>query len=311
MRRINRRNGDRMPALFLDCPEDMLPLWLKVHEPGDPAIAVHRTSGQPTDIPDLLAGYDICIDDHSYLDAETLARCAGLRRIVFLGTGASSFIDVAAAQRLGIAVDTIKGYGDTTVAEHTLALAMAAARDVARMDREVRAGGWRQVEGIQMLGKTLGIIGLGGIGRELARMAQGLGMKVVAWNRSAIAAPAAPLASLDEVLARSDFLCLTLALNDETRGFLDRDKLRKTKPGVVFVNTARADIVDSAALVDLLRAGHIRHAAIDVFSKEPPAPDDALLGLANVTLTAHAGFMTPEATITMLRRAVDLVIAGS
>jgi D-3-phosphoglycerate dehydrogenase len=100
-------------------------------------------------------------------------------------------------------------------------------------------------------------------------------------------------------------------LNDETRGFLDRDKLRKTKPGVVFVNTARADIVDSAALVDLLRAGHIRHAAIDVFSKEPPAPDDALLGLANVTLTAHAGFMTPEATMTMLRRAVDLVIAGS
>ncbi len=296
-----------MPTIFLDCTDDMAPLWAGVQRPGDPAVAVNMSPGQPADVPALLAGYDTCIDDHTYFDAGTLGRCAGLRRIVFLGTGASSFIDLAAAEHRGIAVDTIKGYGDTTVAEHTITLALAAARSVARMDREVRAGQWRQIEGVQVLGKTLGIIGLGGIGREVARMAGGVGMQVLAWNRTPV--PGAG-ATLDDVLARSDILCLTLALNEATRGFLDAGRLARTKPGVIFVNTARADIVDNAALAALLASGHIRHAGIDVFSPEPPAPDDPLLSLPNVTLTAHAGFMTPEATKTMLRKALDIVIAA-
>ena len=301
-----------MAAIFLDCTDDLAPLWKAVQQPGDPTVAVNMAPGQPADIPALLAGYDVCIDDHSYFDAATLSRCAGLKRIVFLGTGASSFIDIAAAERCGIAVDTIKGYGDTTVAEHTVALAMAAARSVARMDREVRAGQWRQVAGVQLLGKTLGIIGLGGIGREVARMADGLGMTVLAWNRSLIPNPLVPGAgaALDDVLARSDILCLTLALNEDTRGFLHADRLARTKPGVIFVNTARAALVDNAARCRLLASGHIRHAARDVFAPEPPSPDDPLLSLPNTTLTAHAGFMTPEATMTMLRRALDLVTAA-
>jgi D-3-phosphoglycerate dehydrogenase len=299
----------RMTAIFLDCTDDMIGAWRRVQRPGDPAITLNMSPGQPGDIPALLAGHATCIDDHSYFDAELLARCPHLRHIVFLGTGASSFIDIAAAERGGVHVHTIKGYGDITVAEHTITLAMAAARDVARMDREVRAGGWRQIEGVQMFGKTLGIVGLGGIGREVARMAQGLGMKALAWNRSPVPDAAVPMAPLDEVLAQADILCITLALNDATRGFIDADRLGRTKPGVIVVNTARADIVDNAALVVLLRSGHVRHAAIDVFAPEPPHPDDPLLSAPNVTLTAHAGFMTPEATETMLRRAIDLVIA--
>ena len=301
-----------MAAIFLDCTNDLAPLWEAVQRPGDPAVAVNMAPGQPGDIPALLARHDVCINDHSYFDAATLSRCAGLKRIVFLGTGASSFIDLAAAERCGIAVDTIKGYGDTAVAEHTVALAMAAARSVSRMDREVRAGQWRPIPGVQLMGKTLGIIGLGGIGREVARMAGALGMTVLAWNRSPVSDALVPGASaaLDDVLARSDILCLTLALNEDTRGFLHADRLARTKPGVIFVNTARADLVDNAALVRLLASGHVRHAALDVFSPEPPSPDDPLLSLPNVTLTAHAGFMTPEATMTMLRRALDLVIAA-
>jgi D-3-phosphoglycerate dehydrogenase len=299
-----------MPVLFLDCTDDMLGLWQRVLQPGDPTIAVNMSNGQPDDIAALLDGYDICIDDHSYFDADLLSRCKTLRHIVFLGTGASSFIDLEAAARHGITVHTIKGYGDTTVAEHTIALAMAAARNVAKMDREVRAGGWRQIEGVQLFGKTLGIIGLGGIGREVARMAQGLGMKVLAWNRSPIEVPAAPLVALNRVLAESDVLCVALGLNEQTRGFLDLAKLSRTKPGVIFVNTARAAIVDADALVTLLRSGHIRHAGIDVFLQEPPKPDDPLLTLDNVTLTAHAGFNTPEATLRMLRIAVDLTTAA-
>jgi D-3-phosphoglycerate dehydrogenase len=299
-----------MAALFLDCPDDMAPLWQRVLKPGDPNIAVNICAGQPENVPALLNGRDTCIDDHSYFDADLLARCAGLKRIVFLGTGASSFIDLAAAQRCGIVVDTIKGYGDTTVAEHTMTLAMAAARSVTRMDREVRAGMWRQIEGVQLLGKTLGIIGLGGIGREVARMASGLGMRVLAWNRTPTTNPSVDMVELNTVLAEADILCLCLGLNEQTRGFLDLEKLRRTKPGVIFVNTARADIVVAEALVELLSSGHIRHAAIDVFSPEPPRADDKLLTLPNVTLTAHAGFMTPEATMTMLRRAIDIVIAA-
>jgi D-3-phosphoglycerate dehydrogenase len=297
-----------MSAIFIDCTDDMVELWDRIRRPGDPEIPVNVASGQPEDVPALVAGYDAAIVDHTYFNADLLARCPSLRHLIFLGTGASSFIDVDAAHRLGMQVHTIKGYGDTTVAEHTITLALAAAREVARMDREVRAGGWRQIAGVQLLGKTLGIIGLGGIGKEVARLAQGLGMKVLAWNRSPTALPAA---SLDEVLAGSDFLCVCLALNDGTRGFIDAAKLRQTKQGVIFINTSRADIVDNGALVELLRSGHIRHAAVDVFSREPPDPADPLLAAPNVTLTAHAGFMTPEATMTMLRRAMDLVLAHS
>ncbi len=299
-----------MTAIFLDCLDDMTALWNAVQRPGDPSIHVNYCPGQPDDVPALLGDHSICVIDHTFFDAATLERCKGLKRIVFLGTGASSFIDLAAAERCGIAVDTIKGYGDTTVAEHTIALAMAAARSVAKMDREVRAGGWRQIEGVQLFGKTLGVVGMGGIGKEVARIAKGIGMNVVAWNRSPQPESATPMKPLDEVLSTSDILCVALALTDQTRGFLDREKLAKTKPGVILVNTARADVVESGALVDLLKSGHIRHAAIDVFSPEPPNPTDPLLALDNVTLTAHAGFMTPEATMKMLRTAVDLVIAG-
>jgi D-3-phosphoglycerate dehydrogenase len=298
-----------MSALFIDCTDDLKTLWDRVLRPGDPPIRLNIAPAQPSDVPALLRGCRVCIDDHTYFDDTLLGRCTDLRRIVFLGTGAGSFIDLAAAARRGIAIDTIKGYGDTAVAEHTIALALAAARGVAAMDREIREGKWRQVEGVQLRGKVLGIVGLGGIGREVARIARGIGLEVVAWNRSPVADPPTPLAPLDEVLGRADILSLNLSLNDETRGFLDRDRLARTKPGVILVNTARAGLVDGEALVELLRSGHIRHAAIDVFAQEPPV-GDPLLRLPNVTLTAHTAFMTPEATMTMLRRAIDLVAAA-
>lgn len=299
-----------MPILFLDCTSDMLGLWKQALRPGDPAIDVNVADGPVADPAALLAGHDICIVDHSYFDADMLARCTSLRHIVYLGTGASSFIDVAAAARLNIKVHTIKGYGDTTVAEHTMALAFAAARGVARMDRDVRAGQWRQVEGMQLFGKTLGIVGMGGIGRELARIAAGLGMRVAAWNRTPLGDSPVKLSPLDQVLAEADILCVTLALTEHTRGFIDAAKLSLTKPGVIVVNTARAAVIDQGALVDALRSGHVRHAAVDVFMQEPPAADDPLLSMDNVTLTAHAGFNTPEATLRMLRISIELATAA-
>jgi D-3-phosphoglycerate dehydrogenase len=173
------------------------------------------------------------------------------------------------------------------------------------MDREVRAGTWVPHEGVQLLGKTLGVIGLGGIGGEVLRIGRGMGMDVIAWNRTP--KHGAPLVSLEELLERSDVISMNLTLVDETRGFLGPAQFAAMKSGVIFVNTARAGLVDEAAFIEALRTGRIRHAGLDVFHHEPLKPDHPLARMANVTLTAHAAFRTPEASMTLLRRAIDIV----
>jgi len=188
-----------------------------------------------------------------------------------------------------------------------MALIFAAARSVATMDGALRRGTWAPLGGMQLQGKVLGLLGLGGIGLEVARMALGLGMKVVAWNRSPVPDAPVPLVGRDEVLASADILSLHLALTDETRGLLGAAELARLKPGVILVNTARGALVDEAALIAALESGHLRHAGLDVFANEPLAADHPLTRVANVTLTAHAAFRTPEASETLLRRAIDIV----
>ena len=301
-----------MKSIFLDCNNQLAPVFARVQRPDDPPIAVNTDPFQSADLPRILAGYDVCLDDHSYLPTELVARCRDLRHIVFLGTGASSYMDIAAVVRLGIKVHTIKGYGDIAVAEHTMALIFACCRDIARMDRAVRRGVWEPLESLELKGKTLGLIGLGGIGREVARIARGIGMQVIAWNRTPRADAGVALVDLDALLSRADVISLHLALTDETRGFLDAERIARSKPGVIIVNTARGALVEEAALVDGLKRCHIRHAGLDVFHAEPLPPDHPLAQLENVTLTAHAGFRTVEASMTLLRRAIDIVrrIAG-
>jgi D-3-phosphoglycerate dehydrogenase / 2-oxoglutarate reductase len=294
-----------MRALFIDCNDQLAPVWERVLRPGDPPIEVNRKPFEKSELPRLLKGYDIAIDDHSYMPTDLVAQCDALKHIVFLGTGPSSYMNVAEIEARGIRVHTIKGYGDTAVAEHAIALMFAASRDVAQMDRLIRSGTWSTQEGVQLRGKTLGIIGLGGIGREVLRIGGGLGMDVIAWNRTK--QPGEPLVELDELLARADVISLHLALNDNTRGFLGPAQLARAKPGVILINTARAALIDEAALLDGLRNGRIRHAGLDVFYAEPLKPDHPLATMENVTLTAHAGFRTLEASMTLLRRAVDIV----
>ncbi|HTR85917.1 MAG TPA: NAD(P)-dependent oxidoreductase [Reyranella sp.] len=293
-------------TLFIDSTPDIDKVWKRVHGPKDIAITINMGPVDEKDVPARAAGYDTVINDATYFSAPTLEKCRDLRHIVFLGTGAASFVDVAAAQKLGIKVSTISGYGDTTVAEHAMGLVFAAARHIATMHGIVRGGAWRPMAGMELRGKTLGIVGLGGIGCEMARIAQGIGLKVLAYNRT----PKPGCVPLDELLAKSDIVSLHLGLNDETRGFIDRGKLAKTRPGVILVNTARAGVVDEAALIEALRSGQVGHYATDVFNKEPVTADEPLLKLDNVTLTSHAGYNTPEAAMTMYRRAIDLAAAG-
>jgi D-3-phosphoglycerate dehydrogenase / 2-oxoglutarate reductase len=299
--------GNQMKSIFVDCNDELAPVFARVRRPDDPPIAINSAPFQPADLPRLLAGYDICLDDHSYMPTEMMAQCRGLEHIVFLGTGASSYMDVAALNALGITVHTIKGYGDVAVAEHTVALMFACCRELARMDRAVRGGVWDPLESMQLQGKTLGLIGLGGIGREVSRIAGGIGMQVIAWNRTPHADAGVSLVTLDELLARSDVISLHLALTDETRGLLDAKRLAQTKPGVILVNTARGALIDEAALLAALNSGHIRHAGLDVFHAEPLEAEHALARMENVTLTSHAAYRTREASETLMRRAIDIV----
>src|ERR1700689_3754768 len=180
-----------MKSLFIDSNDQVAPVWESVVRAADPPIDVNRKPFEHAELPRLLNGYDIGIDDHSYMPTELVAQCDALKHIVFLGTGASSYMNVAELEARGVRVHTIKGYGDIAVAEHTMALMLAASRDIARMDRQVRAGTWLTREGVQLNGKTLGVIGPTSIGREVSRIGRGSGMEGIAWNRSSL--PDAPL----------------------------------------------------------------------------------------------------------------------
>ena len=296
-----------MKSLFIDCNDQLAPVWAKVIRPDDPKIDLNRTPFKRDELPRVLGDYEVALDDHSYMPTDLVAQCPALKHIVFLGTGAASYMNPDELKARGVTVHTIKGYGDTAVAEHTVALMFAAARDIARMDHEVRAGVWTPQEGMQLQGKTLGVIGLGGIGREVARIGRGIGMEVIGYNRTAHADAPCPLTDIDDLLARSDVVSVNLVLNDETNGFLDKARIARMKPGAILVNTARGALVDEAALIEALQSGHIRHAGLDVFHDEPLKADHPLAKMANVTLTSHAAFRTEEASMTLLRRAIDIV----
>jgi D-3-phosphoglycerate dehydrogenase len=296
-----------MRAIFIDCNDQLAPVWQKVVRADDPKIDVNRTPFSRDDLPRLAGPYEIVLDDHSYMPTALVAQCKRLKHIVFLGTGAASYMDVEELKAHGVAVHTIKGYGDVAVAEHAIALMFAAARDIAGMDRDVRRGSWTPQEGVQLAGKTLGVVGLGGIGAEVARIGKGIGMRVVAYNRTPRQVPGVASVDIDTLLAGSDVVSMNLVLNDATRGFLDRDRIARMKPGAILVNTARGALVDEEALIAALRRGHIRHAGLDVFHDEPLRPDHPFAKMPNVTLTSHAAFRTLEASMTLLRRAIDLV----
>jgi D-3-phosphoglycerate dehydrogenase / 2-oxoglutarate reductase len=291
-------------GVFVDANGSLAEIFERQNKLGDLAVRVNRNPDiKPEDMPALLDGAEIVVIDHTALPTDIARRCNGLKHVVFLGTGARSYMNPEELSELGIAVHLIKGYGDTAVAECAIALMWAAARGIAKMDREMRAGNWLREDGMQLTGKTLGLIGFGGIAAEVARIALGSGMKVIAWNRSPKQFAGVEFVSLDALLAQSQVVSLHLLLNDETRGFLSRERINAMKPGVILVNTARAAMVDEAAMIEALKSGHIRHAGLDVFNTEPLPADHPLTKIPNVTLSAHSAFRTPEASENLIHAA--------
>jgi D-3-phosphoglycerate dehydrogenase len=253
-----------------------------------------------SDLASIIGGYEgIVVRSATKLTSELLERAERLKVIGRAGVGIDN-VDVEAATRLGIVVANAPESTVVSAAEHTIGLLVGLARNIPQAHAALSAGRWERSAwgGIELAGKTLGVLGFGRIGQQVARRALGLGMRVVAYDpfvpeERVRELGAEAVGSTDEVLAAADFLTLHLPLTDETRGVLGRDAFARMRDGVRLVNAARGELVDEAALVEALESGKVAGAALDVFSSEPY--DGPLLGLEHVVVTPHLAASTAEA----------------
>jgi len=234
------------------------------------------------------------------LPAEVMATAPHLELVTFTGTGVSDYIDLTKASAQGVTVCNCPGYADNTVAEHTFALLLGTARNLAVLDGRTRDGVWDQdTPGTDLRGKQLGLIGFGGIAKKVLAMAQGFGMQVKVWTRTPekhLGQYGADLfADMETVLQTSDFISLHLPLNENTHEILGSDEIAKLKVGATLINTARGGLVDEPALIEALRSGRLGGAGLDVFAEEPLVNDHPLLRLDNVILSPHVAYNTPDA----------------
>lgn len=295
-----------MKAVFVDASDMLASVTEKLRQSTDVEVMINRNIDiTPAELPAVIGDADIAWIDHTGFPTDVASQCPNLRHVVFMGTGARSYMNPEELAEIGIQVHIIKGYGDTAVAECAFGLMWAAAKDFALMDRGVRAGGWPRRDGIQLTGKTVGLIAFGGIGAEMARLCLGAGMRVIAWNRSEKTYPGVQFMSLEEVLAQSDVVSIHLLLNDETRGMINRDRIAQMRDGVILINTARGAVVDEDALIEALKSGKIGHAGLDVYTTEPLPAGHPLSQLPNVTLSAHSAFRTPEASDNLIEAALN------
>jgi len=249
---------------------------------------------------------DVVFLDYSVMDAEVIQRCEKLKFVCFLGVGYASCIDVAAATKKGVTVAYTPDYGATSVAEFTLGLILSLVRHIAFSYLCLKNEGWETIkfQGRELKGKSLGIVGLGPIGTEVARLGAGIGMNVVGWTRNATpdrAKYGLRLVSLDELFSTSDVISIHLSYNPQTERLVSRSLLSRMKPTAYFINTARAKIVDYQVLAEMLKEGKIAGAALDVHEEEPAPAKYAFASLPNVLITPHIGYNTREAGLNMLR----------
>jgi phosphoglycerate dehydrogenase-like enzyme len=234
--------------------------------------------------------------------------CPHLRLLSVWGTG-TDHVDLAAATRHGVTVTNTPGVSAISIAEHALALLLAVARHIPQIDAATRRGEWARGQSVELHGKTCGIIGLGAIGRQFARLAGAIGMRAIAWTMHPKALPGLEIVELDELYRTSDVVSVHLRLSAETAGFVGAREFALMKKSAILINTARGAIVDEAAMIDALAEGRIRGAGLDVFATEPLPQDHPLTKLSNVVLTPHCAGITPEALEAGLQMAVENIWA--
>jgi D-3-phosphoglycerate dehydrogenase / 2-oxoglutarate reductase len=277
---------------------------------GDVTICTERGADHEAELVRRVADADVVLSLRAYarFTDRVVAACPRLQLISIWGTGTDN-VDLVACRAKNIGVTNTPGINANAVAEHTLALMLAVTRRVPAMDAELHAGRWSRGLLVQLEGKTLGLVGLGAIGRRVAALAAPFGVDILTWtwgpDDGRAARAGARAVSIEALLRASDIVSLHLRLGPETDGFLSRDRLALMKPTAFLINTARGGLVDREALVDALRDGRLAGAGLDVFHQEPIATDDPLLSLPGVVMTPHVAGMSQEVIDAGLRRAVE------
>ena len=263
---------------------------------------IYNPTGKPlksTEVAGLLKGVDGYIAGVDGIDRAALEHADRLKVISRYGVGVDS-VDLQAAAERGIIVTNTPGVNSVSVAELTVGLILSLARQIPEGASALRQGLYPRLAGVSLEGKTIGIVGFGAIGKELARRLRGFDCRIVAYDpvpdHIFAEANGVELVPLDELQRLSDFISLHLALLPETRGLVNRDFLAKTKRGAFLVNTARGEIIEESALLEALQSGQLRGAALDVFAVEPPSPDNPLLAMKQVISTPHLASQTDSAT---------------
>jgi len=258
-----------------------------------------KTGMNPEELANFVGPFHgLIVRSASKVTAAVVEKAHNMKVIGRAGSGVDN-IDVPAATAKGIVVQNAPGANSASAAELAIAMMFSVARHTARGTCGIKKGLWekKQLEGVEVGHKTLGVIGLGAIGSITADYGRGLHMTVLGYDPFVTKKDGVTMVSLDELLAKSDYITLHVGLNDKTRGMIGAAQFARMKDGVILINCARGGIVDEKALVDALKSGKVRGAGVDVFEKEPVAADHPLLGLDNVVLTPHIGASTIEAQL--------------
>ncbi|HXC51192.1 MAG TPA: phosphoglycerate dehydrogenase [Candidatus Limnocylindrales bacterium] len=269
-----------------------------------PGLEVDNNPGLPPDeLKKIIGKYEgLVIRSGTKVTADLLEAATSLKIVGRAGIGVDN-VDVEAASKRGVIVANTPGGNNVTTGEHAISMMLACARDIPQANATLRAGQWKRNDfmGIEVTGKTIGVIGLGNIGAIVADRAKGLKMNVIGYdpfvNADAAARAGIELVSLDEMYARADFISVHTPLTADTRGLIGEAAIAKMKKGVRIINCARGGIIDEAALLAALNAGHVGGAALDVFATEPPTKDDPLVTHPKVVATPHLGASTGEAQL--------------
>ncbi|MEE1877298.1 phosphoglycerate dehydrogenase [Altererythrobacter litoralis] len=271
------------------------------------------TGKTPEELKAIIGQYDgLAIRSATKVTKEILDAAPNLKVIGRAGIGVDN-VDIPYASSKGVVVMNTPFGNSITTAEHAIAMIMALARQIPEADRRTQAGEWPKNDfmGIEVTGKTLGLIGAGNIGSIVASRAQGLKMKVIAYDPFLTEDRAIEMGiekvDLDTLLSRADFVSLHTPLTDQTRNILSRERLENAKPGIRIVNCARGGLIDEVALKDLLLSGQVAGAALDVFEKEPPAPDHPLFGTPGFICTPHLGASTTEAQVNVALQVAEQI----
>jgi len=276
---------------------------------------IYNQTGRPlssVELQPLIRGVDGIIAGLDRIDDAVIAAADRLKVISRYGVGVDT-IDLDAARQRGIVVTHTPGANSTSVAELTIALILSLARNIPQAVFETKSGRWPRLSGLSLEGKTVGLIGLGAIGRQVARRLGGFDCRIIAFDPCVDEKTGGEfgvqMVALDDLISQSDFISLQCPLNQDTRGMVNSAFLNKVKPGTYLINTARGELVDEIALCEAVKNGRVRGAALDVLAEQPPRPDNPLLALPQILVTPHMGSHTDSAMNAMGWQALENCLA--